>query len=82
MADLGSPVHINNNSISNVDVEFRDDTSVEPLVPDQTIDAINTIKKQCKKLKFKEILKQAKIDITIGEVNFKIQDLKISGQIN
>lgn len=62
--------------------EFREDSSVEPLIHDQTLEAINSIKHQCKKLKFKDILKKSKIDISIGEVNIKIQDLKITGQIN
>ena len=78
MGDLESPRR--DDIISNV--EFRDDTSVEPLIPDQTLEALKNIKQQCKKLKFKEVFKRAKIDITIGEVNIKIQDLKITGQIN
>ncbi|MDL1983168.1 MAG: hypothetical protein LWX54_03095 [Deltaproteobacteria bacterium] len=78
MGDLESPRR--DDIIPNA--EFRDDTSVEPLIPDQTIEAIQNIKHQCKKLKLKEVFKRAKIDITVGEVNIKIQDLKITGQIN
>ena len=63
MGDLGSPRP--GDIVSNA--EFRDDTSVEPLIPDQTIEAIKNIKQQCKKLKIKDVFKRAKIDITVGE---------------